>query len=344
MLVQIHTAHAAARRTLSECLTFGSTKFHRLLSGSPQTIRDFRGDLSPLMELGILEVSGSEVCAVTPIIAFDGLFLKCDSPSLRLWERVFPIHDDESLLLARWAMTQPGERVLEIGTGAGVVALKMAAQGADKVIATDVNPRVGDYFAFNAELNGLADRVEYVHSDVFCGLDGEKFDVIVSNPPFVPVPNGSRYFLHSDGGPFGTSILERLAAEWQSHARPAGRLYALALSLGSPHGWRISSFFPEAKLGAIYGEPHLDLSKFAKLFRFRWAAEVNPWCETLREAGYDRIGYFGLAASASPGVRTDWREPRIIAQEITSGATPWSDCSWSMAARLKRYVPPPLPS
>jgi hypothetical protein len=342
MLLQIHTAHAAARRTLAECLTLGCPQFHHLFSGTPQPIRSFRGDPSPLIELGILDVSGDEACAVTPMIAFDGLFLKCDSPSLKLWERVFPIHDDESLLLARWAVAQPGERVLEIGTGAGVAALRMASQGAGKVIATDINPRVGDYFAFNAELNGLTDKVEYAHSDVFDGLDGEKFDVIVSNPPFVPVPNGSRYFLHSDGGSFGTAILERVAAEWRNHASPAGRLYALALSLGSSRSWRISSLSPDARLSPIYSEPHLELGKFAELFG--WAAEVNAWRETLREAGYDRIGYFGLTVSASADAGFDRLDPNRIAREISSDATPWSDCSWSMAARLKRYLPPPLQS
>src|ERR1017187_5864811 len=83
--------------------------------------------------------------------------------------------------------------------------------------ATDINPRVGDYFAFNAELNGLTDKIEYVHSDVFNGIDAEQFDVIVCNPPFVPVPQEAHYFLHSDGGAFGTSVLERLATNWQSH-------------------------------------------------------------------------------------------------------------------------------
>lgn len=341
MQLQTHTAHGAARRALAECLTSGCPQFHRLFSGTPQPIRSFRGDPSPLIELGILDVSGGEACAVTPIIAFDGLFLKCDSPSLKLWERVFPIHDDESLLLARWAVAQPGERVLEIGTGAGVAALRMASQGAGKVIATDINPRAGDYFAFNAELNGLTNTVEYVHSDVFDGLGDEKFDLIVSNPPFVPVPDGSRYFLHSDGGSFGTSILERLAAEWQNHARPAGRLNALALSLGNSCGWRISTLFPDGHFSAIYGEPHLDLGEFVALFR--WASEVNEWHESLKEAGYDRIGYFGLAASANADARFDRLEPRSIAEEITRCATPWSDCSWSMAARLKRYIPPSQP-
>jgi len=294
--------------------------------------------MSPLSELGIIEMASGEACALTPVIAFDGLFLKCDSPSLKLWDRVFPIHDDESLLLARWATAQPGERVLEIGAGAGVAALRLASQGASKVIATDINTRVSDYFAFNAALNGLTDRVEYVHADIFAGLNGEKFNVIVSNPPFVPVPNGSHYFLHSDGGPFGTAILERVAAEWRKHMLPAGRLYTLALSLGNAQSWRISSLFPDAYFSAIYGEPHLDLAEFVR--QFGWADGVDEWHGNLRDAGYDRIGYFGLAASTNEA-RFDWREPRSAVQEISNGATPWSYCSWSMAARLRRYVPPP---
>jgi SAM-dependent methyltransferase len=340
MLLQVTAAHAAARHTLFENLSLGSRQFHSLFSGVLQPVRRFLGDLAPLRELGILEISVGEARAATPIIAFGDLFLKCDSPALELWDRVFPIHDDESLLLARWAPVKSGQRVLEIGAGAGAAALTMASRGADKVIATDINPRVGEYFAFNAELNGLTNRVEYVRSDVFSGLDCEKFDVIVCNPPFVPVPNELRYFLHSDGGCFGTSILERLATGWQSHARPAGRLYALALSLGSPREWRITNLFPDAYLSAIYGESHLDLDEFVE--HFRWASGVNEWHESLKELEYDRIGYFGLVAGGNADSRLNCREPRLVAREIPVGSTPWSDCSWSMAARIRRYCPLPM--
>jgi len=150
--------------------------------------------------------------------------LSATHPLRSFGERVFPLYDDESLLLAHWVEAKRGERVLEIGTGAGVAALKLAAEGAERVIATDISPRVGDCFAFNAELNGLAGKVEYVNSDVFENLNGERFDIIVSNPPFVPVPGEARYFLHSDGGPSEPQYWNALRSGGGITFCPAGAL------------------------------------------------------------------------------------------------------------------------
>ncbi len=336
MLLQLNTVHAASRQTLLDCLVLGAPSFHRLFSGLTHPLREFRGDLSPLADLGLVEISSGDARALSPVIAFDGLFLKCDPPTMELWERVFPLYDDESLLLARWADVRRGERVLEIGTGAGITALKMAAQGADKVIATDINPRVGDFFTFNAELNGLASKVEYVHSNVFAGVGGERFDIIVSNPPFVPIPREAGYFLHSDGGPFGTSVLESLAAEWRNHMLPGGRLYAMAMSLGSSSEWRLSSMFAEAQFAAIYDTPNLTLDHYFE--KFQWVPGQERWRESLCEMRYDRIGYFGLAAGKNTEQSLGRLKAAISAERAAVRATPWSDCSWSMAARLKRYL------
>jgi len=291
--------------------------------------------MSPLIELGLIEASSGEARAFTPIVAFNDLFLKCDSPSSELWERVFPLYDDESLLLAHWVEAKRGERVLEIGTGAGVAALKLAAEGAERVIATDISPRVGDCFAFNAELNGLAGKVEYVNSDVFENLNGERFDIIVSNPPFVPVPGEARYFLHSDGGPFGTAVLERVALGWRNHILPGGRLYAMAMSLGNSCGSRVSRVFPDAKFRGIYDTPHLKLDEYLKMFQ--WVPNWKHWEDALAEMHYDRIGYFGMTIGADAEASLDRLQGIIRSRRDEISAMPWADYSWSMTARLKRY-------
>jgi HemK-related putative methylase len=249
-------------------------------------------------------------------------------------DRVFPLHDDESLLLAKWASAKPGECVLDIGTGAGVIALKLAHHGAAKVIATDVNPRVAEYFRFNSELNGLTSNVEYVHSDVFDGINGERFDVIVSNPPFAPVPEQARYFLHSDGGKFGTTLVERLAREWHDHIRPEGRVYLFTLSLGCATNWRIRKFFTDAGMTPIYRTPALPIGKYTDLFSS--VDGFAEWRHGLRNMGYDRLDYFGIAAG------TSIEDNLIRLNEVANCGsanfgTPWNDQSWSMTARLKRY-------
>lgn len=80
------------------------------------------------------------------------------------------------------AAVQPSDRVLDMGTGSGVNAILAALEGAD-VVAVDINPRALDAARANAERNGVADRVEVRHSDVFSHVT-ETFDLIVFDPPF----------------------------------------------------------------------------------------------------------------------------------------------------------------
>ncbi|MGW8376407.1 methyltransferase [Streptomyces sp. ODS28] len=80
------------------------------------------------------------------------------------------------------AEVEEHDRVLDMGTGSGVNAV-LAAGTAREVLAVDINPGALAAARGNAELNGVADRVEVRHSDVFSAVDGA-FDLIVFDPPF----------------------------------------------------------------------------------------------------------------------------------------------------------------
>ena len=80
------------------------------------------------------------------------------------------------------AGVRPGDRVLDMGCGAGANAL-LAALITDDVVAVDVNPHAVAATAANAERNGVASRVHCSESDVFSNVYGD-FDVIVIDPPF----------------------------------------------------------------------------------------------------------------------------------------------------------------
>ena len=75
--------------------------------------------------------------------------------------------------------------VLEVGVGSGAIALALADEhrGA-RVTAVDSSAEALEVAAVNARRNGLGDRVELVHGDVFAGLRGP-YDLVVSNPPYV---------------------------------------------------------------------------------------------------------------------------------------------------------------
>ena len=78
-----------------------------------------------------------------------------------------------------------GKRVLDIGTGSGILALAAARAGADSVTAIDINPNAALTAADNARGNGFGGCVRGVCSNLLSALDSEaRFDVIISNPPY----------------------------------------------------------------------------------------------------------------------------------------------------------------
>lgn len=165
-----------------------------------------------------------------------GIFLFCHrySPSALLY------YGNDSLALSRLLMGTGG-RVLDLCCGAGAQALTCARTAA-AVTAVDVEPLAERVFLVNAELNGLSHKVEFLLGDLFEPVAGRRFDVICSNPPFLPVPVGVRLPLFADGGPDGLSIVRRLLAGLPEFLEAHGRCYIVGSVLGTSDGPDLSSF------------------------------------------------------------------------------------------------------
>ena len=78
-------------------------------------------------------------------------------------------------------MRRPVEHALDVGTGNGIQAIH-AARHCSRVVATDVNARALQFAAFNAQLNGF-DNIEVREGSFFDPAEGERFDLVISNPP-----------------------------------------------------------------------------------------------------------------------------------------------------------------
>lgn len=144
---------------------------------------------------------------------------------------VYAARADTEILLASLAAERvpAGSRVLDVGTGTGALAVAAAARGG-VVTAVDVSRRA----LASAFLNGLmrGRRIRLRHGDLFAPVRGHRFDLIVSNPPYVPEPplarNRSRAW---DAGPAGRQILDRLCRQSKHMLRPGGVLLIVQSSV-----------------------------------------------------------------------------------------------------------------
>jgi release factor glutamine methyltransferase len=135
-----------------------------------------------------------------------------------------PEADTHLLLKAALAEVKPGDRVLEVGTGSGIIAGEIAM--VTGVVATDINP--------HSVLCAHKKGVGVVKTDLFSGIRSE-FDLIIFNPPYLPTQPEERiddwleYAL--DGGKTGRDVIGRFSAGAGRVLAPGGRMLLLISSL-----------------------------------------------------------------------------------------------------------------
>lgn len=79
-------------------------------------------------------------------------------------------------------------RIVDIGTGSGAILLSVLLADDDVTgVAVDLSPKALDVAKSNAERLGVAERAEFRLGDLYAPIKGERFDMIVSNPPYIPV-------------------------------------------------------------------------------------------------------------------------------------------------------------
>jgi release factor glutamine methyltransferase len=115
--------------------------------------------------------------------------------------------------------------VLDLCTGSGALAIAAGFAAATSVTAVDVSRRALATVRINARLNGV--RVRTRRGELLDAVPGEAFDLIVSNPPYLPSPGeppGRGTGRHTEAGPDGRALLDRLIAQAPAHLRPGGVL------------------------------------------------------------------------------------------------------------------------
>ena len=139
---------------------------------------------------------------------------------------VYPPSED-SILLTESLNIRIGEKVLEIGTGSGIVSIQCALNGAD-VVCGDINPRAVALARRNAAANGV--DIDVRETDVYSNIEG-RFDTIVFNLPYLPVEDEGELAKAWSGGPDGLGPLPRLLEGAPEHLLPDGRVVVVVSSL-----------------------------------------------------------------------------------------------------------------
>lgn len=140
---------------------------------------------------------------------------------------------EDSLLLADNIDAAGSELVADIGTGTGIQAL-VAAQKAKRVIATDINQDAIELAKNNASVNGLSNIVFRLGS-LFENLPG-KFDLILFNPPYLPVNDEDALGMSWSGGKSGMRVIKSFLKGVGDYLNPNGRFLFIVSSLNKPEG------------------------------------------------------------------------------------------------------------
>ncbi len=142
-------------------------------------------------------------------------------------------------------------RVLDLGTGTGAIPLAiLSAEPRATAVATDIAAGALETAKANAKALGLSERVEFVLSDWFGGVEGT-FDLIVSNPPYIPSADIASLAAEVrsfdplralDGGADGLGPYRIIARDAGDHLAPGG---AVMVEIGAGQGPDVAGIFAE---------------------------------------------------------------------------------------------------
>lgn len=227
-----------------------------------------------------------------------------------------------SALLLRATMGRRVARALDLGCGCGIQALALATH-ADHVVATDLSARACAFTIFNAALNSVS--LDVRQGSLFEPVEGESFDLIVSNPPFVITPDSVRssrgmgMLGYRDAGMNRDRLVEIIIRTASARLAPGGCLQMLA-NWEIPEGvnpdadWsqRIDAWFEGLPVDAwVVQRDVLDPARYVEMWtrdsgvdlvgRDAYERTYRTWLADFRAAGVGAIG-MGLITMRVPAV------------------------------------------
>jgi release factor glutamine methyltransferase len=231
-------AHALGRKRIELYL-----EFERVLTES---------ELAPLRNLVKRRSEGEPLQYLLGTTEFCGLTFLCDKRAM------VPRPETEELVeLVESKIENRELRIVDVGTGSGVIALTLAVKFPEaEILAVDISDDALALAQENATKVKLADRVRFLKSNLLENVEG-CFDIIVANLPYISIQDRqslSREVLHDPevalfASAQGDELVRKLIAQAPSHLRPGGML-ALEIGIGQS----------EALLSALAEKNYRDIS------------------------------------------------------------------------------------
>lgn len=210
-------------------------------------------------------------------------------------------------------------RALDLGTGNGIQAL-LAAAHCDQVVATDINPRAVDLARANAVRNGIA-NIEVRHGDLFEPVAGERFDLIVANPPFVVSPDNDLRFRDGDA-----DLCARLLGQVGAHLDDDGLALVMVHWAQPPDRpwWHVlrrwtAGARADALLLRFGMDPVADYAVRWNRYAPDPQAAAARWLAWFRQAGVEQVGA-GVVALRRPVAADPWTRALDVPRPMTGPA------------------------
>jgi release factor glutamine methyltransferase len=152
-----------------------------------------------------------------------------------VWKHVYEPAED-SFLFAEHLAIEKGERVLDMGTGCGILGI-IASKNAAEVVAVDMNPYAVRCAKGNAKTNHVNDKMVFLQGTLFTPLRiEEKFDSILFNAPYLPseaAEDDSWLDRAWAGGASGREVIDRFVCEAPKHLKQNGRIFLMQSTLSA---------------------------------------------------------------------------------------------------------------
>ncbi|WP_112241361.1 DUF7059 domain-containing protein [Kribbella monticola] len=228
-----------------------------------------------------------------------------------------------SLSLVKLTVPIKAEKALDVGTGCGIQALHLTDR-VNHIVATDVNPRALQLTRWTAALNAI--ELDVREGSLYEPVAGERFDLIVSNPPYVIAPPSDGRLTYRETGFAGDSVVEQLVRQAPGQLTEGGWCQLLAnwtCIKGEDWQQRIASWTGDRAAWAVQRE-QLDPAEYVELWlrdaglhgRPEYTSRYDAWLRWLDEQGVEAIGMGWINLRNLPGSldAEDW--PYEIEQPI----------------------------